>query len=206
MYEIPANVKQVTIVPKKNNADFIYLDTEYSFGNVTDGTYGVLVLSSMDEQAGGPDVSFHIYQTAGWHKIDGKWYYYDDAGHPVTGWKKIGGKWYYMNNQGVMQTGWKQISGKWYYFQSSGAMVTGWKKISNVTYYFKPSGAMAAKEWCSGWWLNANGSWTYQYKASWKKNARGWWYGDMSGWYAKNATITIDGKRYTFDANGYWVK
>ena len=62
---------------------------------------------------------------------------------------------------------------------------------------------MAANEWCNGWWLNANGSWTYPYKATWRKNAKGWWFGDESGWYAKNCTITIDSKSYTFDANGY---
>ena len=82
-------------------------------------------------------------------------------------------------------------------------MVTGWKTIEGKTYYFKENGAMAAKEWCNGWWLNANGTWTYKYKASWKKNSKGWWYGDTSGWYAKNCTIKIDGKSYTFDANGY---
>jgi len=82
-------------------------------------------------------------------------------------------------------------------------MVTGWKTISGKTYYFKSGGAMAAKEWCSGYWLNADGTWTYPYKAKWTHNSKGWWYGDTSGWYAKNVTIIIDGKSYTFDAQGY---
>ncbi|MBQ1377711.1 MAG: N-acetylmuramoyl-L-alanine amidase family protein, partial [Lachnospiraceae bacterium] len=142
----------------------------------------------------------------GWQKISDKWYYFASSGAMQTGWQKISDKWYYFESGGAMVTGWKQLSGKWYYFESSGAMVTGWKTLAGTTYYFKSSGAMAAKEWCSGWWLNADGSWTYKYKASWTKNAKGWWFGDTSGWYAKNVTLTIDDKKYTFDANGYWVK
>ena len=139
----------------------------------------------------------------GWQKISGKWYYLDSSGAMKTGWQKVSGKWYYLNSSGVMQTGWKQIGGIWYYFNSGGDMVTGWKTINKKTYFFKDSGAMAASEWCQGYWLNADGTWTYQYKASWKKNSNGWWYGDTSGWYAKSCTIKIDGKNYTFDAKGY---
>ena len=166
-----------------------------------------------------------VMQT-GWQKIDGKWYYLKDSGVMVTGWKEIDGKWYYFSDSGVMQTGWKKIGDKWYYFASGGAMQTGWLKlndkyyylsssgvmqtgwlqIKDVWYFFKPSGVMAAKEWYKGYYLNANGSWTYKYKASWKQDNKGWWYGDESGWYAKNCTITIDDKLYTFDASGYMVK
>ncbi|MBR0086417.1 MAG: N-acetylmuramoyl-L-alanine amidase family protein [Lachnospiraceae bacterium] len=146
------------------------------------------------------------YMQTGWQKFGSVWYYLGTDGAMRTGWQKINGSWYYMSSSGAMQTGWKQLAGMWYYFESSGAMVTGWKTLAGTTYYFKASGAMAAKEWCSGWWLNADGSWTYKYKASWTKNAKGWWFGDTSGWYAKNVTLTIDDKKYTFDANGYWVK
>ena len=142
----------------------------------------------------------------GWQKISDKWYYFNTSGAMVTGWQQISGKRYYFSSGGVMMTGWQKISDKWYYFESSGAMVTGWKTISGKTYYFKSGGVMAANEWCSGYWLNADGSWTYPYKASWKQNSTGWWYGDTSGWYARNCTITIDGKQYSFDAKGYWVK
>lgn len=163
----------------------------------------------------------------GWEKISAKWYYFDESGVMKIGWLKDSGKWYYFNASGAMQTGWQKISGKWYYFASSGAMATGWQKINNVwyyfaaggamqtgwqkiggkQYYFKSSGEMVANEWVKGyWWLNKDGTWTYQYKGSWKQNSKGWWFGDTSGWYAKNTTITIDSKSYTFDASGYWVK
>ena len=142
----------------------------------------------------------------GWLKIDGKWYYFDASGVMQKGWQKIGGKWYYLNPGGDMVTGWKKISGEWYYFNSGGVMQTGWQEIGGKTYYLKPSGAMAANEWCKGWWLNKNGTWTYPYKASWKKDSKGWYYQDTSGWYAKNTTQIIDDKSYTFDSKGYWVQ
>lgn len=116
--------------------------------------------------------------------------YFDENGHMCIGWFRVNADnktvWYYANKDGVIQTGWQTINGK--------------------TYFFKSTGAMASNEWCEGYWLNSNGTWTYKYQASWKKNSQGWRFGDSSGWYAKNETITIDGKKYTFDAAGYWVK
>ena len=146
-----------------------------------------------------------VMQT-GWQKISSKWFYFNSNGVMQTGWQKIDSKWYYLDASGAMQTGWQKISGKWYYFNSSGAMQTGWQEIGGKTYYLKPSGVMAANEWCKGWWLNQNGTWTYQYKASWKKDSKGWYYQDTSGWYAKNTIQTIDDKSYTFDSKGYWVQ
>ena len=138
-----------------------------------------------------------------WEKIGGYWYHFDNKGYMQTGWLQLGGKWFYLNTNGVMVTGWKQVGGKWYYMDANGVMKTGWLKSGGKWYFLKKSGQMAASEWCGGYWLNKDGTWTYQYKASWKKNAKGWWFGDESGWYAKNTTVKIDGKMYTFDANGY---
>ena len=164
---------------------------------------------------------------SGWEKWGDDWVYYDeDSGIPVVGWKQIGGVWYhfnlgfrmdtgwlvdegktyYLGTSGAMTTGWAMIEGEWYYFSSGGAMQSGrWLKSGNNTYYLKDSGVMAASEYINGWWLNANGTWTYPYQASWKKNSSGWWYGDTSGWYAKNGTYTIDGKEYYFNSRGYWA-
>ncbi len=143
----------------------------------------------------------------GWKKDSsaGKWHYFNKDGTMATGWVKDSGKWYYMDAEGAMQTGWVKVSGKWYYFNKSGVMQTGWQKISNKWYYMKDNGAMASKEWVKGYyWINKDGTWTYEYKASWKKTSSGkWWFGDTSGWYAKNTTIIIGGKSYTFDAKGY---
>lgn len=62
MYEIPEDQDKVTIIPNRDYADFIYMDTEYSFGEVTDETRGELKFSTMDETSGGSDASFVIYE------------------------------------------------------------------------------------------------------------------------------------------------
>lgn len=142
----------------------------------------------------------------GWKKLSSKWYYFDASGVMATGWQKIGAKWYYFKSNGAMATSWQKISNKWYYFNASGVMQIGWQKISGKDYFFKSSGAMAANEWVKGYyWINKDGTWTYKYKASWKKSGSKWWFADTSGWYAKNTSITIDGKRYTFDKSGWLI-
>ena len=153
-------------------------------------------------------VKEQLAKTPGWHKNDdGSWYFCDNKGETVKGWLSDGGKWYFMNKEtGIMQTGWVKDGSTWYYMSGSGAMVTGWQKVGDTWYFFKSSGAMAANERCEGYWLNANGSWTYQPKGSWKKNNQGWWFGDTSGWYAKNTTQKIDNVNYKFNAAGYWVQ
>ncbi len=143
-----------------------------------------------------------VMQT-GWVGSGSTWYYLDSSGAMTKGWLDYKGKWYYFNDNGVMVTGWKQVSGKYYYFDNSGAMVTGWKQISGSYYYFKSNGAMASNEYCEGYFLNPDGTWTYKYKAIWRQNSKGWWFGDDSGWYAKNRSLTINGKVYEFDADGY---
>jgi len=121
-----------------------------------------------------------------WKKsAKGWWYRYADGTYPKNTWARIDGKWYHFDKDGYMQTGWLKLSGKWFFFKSNGEM--------------------AAKEWCHGYWLNADGTWTYKYKGSWKHNSKGWWFGDTSSWYAKSKWQKIDGKWYYFDAKGYRV-
>ncbi len=139
----------------------------------------------------------------GWQKVGSTWYYLKDSGAMATGWVKDGNSWYFLKDSGAMATGWVKDGNSWYFLKDSGAMATGWVKDGSTWYFLKSSGAMAASEWCKGYWLNANGSWTYQPKGSWKKDSTGWWFGDTSGWYAKNTTTVIDGVSYSFNANGY---
>ena len=144
-----------------------------------------------------------VIQT-GWLQQGSTWYYLKpDAGEMATGWLKVGTSWYYFKDGGAMATGWVKDGNTWYYMSASGAMTTGWVKVGSSWYYMKASGAMAANEWCNGYWLNANGTWTYQPRGSWHKDSTGWWFGDTSGWYAKNTTIIIDGTSYSFNASGY---
>ena len=63
-----------------------------------------------------------------------------------------------------------------------------------------------SSEWINGKWFGKNGLQTRKYKGSWKKTKKGTRFVDTSGWYAKNRTLTINGKKYKFDKNGYVVK
>lgn len=55
--------------------------------------------------------------TIGWWITDGEGYY------PKSMWHKIDGKWYYFNEKGYMVTGTKTINGKIYSFRSDGTLV-----------------------------------------------------------------------------------
>ena len=146
---------------------------------------------------------------SGWYKYvssTGKttWYYCNSDGTAAIGWKKIDGKWYYFLQTGSMAENIMiEDNGKKYFIGSDGLMVTGWKQLGSDWYFFKADGSMATKEYCNGYWLDSDGKWTYQYVAKWTKDSKGWWYGDSTGWYAKNQSITIDGKVYNFNASGY---
>ncbi len=120
--------------------------------------------------------------------VKGKWY--DKNGvqsyKPTASWKKDKKGWYYSDTSGwYPKNCWQKIDGKWYYFHASGYLAMG--------------------EYVKGWWLDTKtGACTWPYKASWHKDSKGWWYGDASGWYARNESFIIDGKKYSFDAKGYW--
>lgn len=62
MYEIPADQDRIIIVPHRDNADFIYMDTEYSFGEITGETRGELKFASIKEGAVDMNASFQIFE------------------------------------------------------------------------------------------------------------------------------------------------
>lgn len=62
MYEIPVNVDSVIIIPHRDNAEFIYMDAIYSFGEVTDKIYGKLLLASVDDSTDNTDASFQTFE------------------------------------------------------------------------------------------------------------------------------------------------
>ena len=120
------------------------------------------------------------YKTNGWEKINGVWYYFDNAGWMQTGWVKDG-SWYYLDGSGAMKTGWLKDNGNWYYLDGSGTMKTGWLKDNGSWYYLQDSGAMKTG------WMKVSGKWYYAYS---------------SGALAINTT-TPDGYRVNY--NGEWV-
>lgn len=143
-----------------------------------------------------------VMQT-GWLNAKGKWFLLGPSGALSIGWAFDGYNWYFFNSKGVMQTGWIKNGGELYYLASYGGMQTGWVYYSGNWYFLKSSGAMARSEWANGYWLGADGKWTYEPIGSWQYDSRGWWYGDTSGWYARGGVYRIDGVNYTFDAAGY---
>ncbi|MBR4720212.1 MAG: leucine-rich repeat protein [Clostridia bacterium] len=63
MYEIPADQDSVIIIPNRDYADFIYMGTEYSFGEITDKTRGELKFASLKEGAANTEATFRIFET-----------------------------------------------------------------------------------------------------------------------------------------------
>lgn len=51
MYEVPENLNEVKIIPLVDNAEFSYLNEEYSFGKVDDTTVGVFKLATLNSDA-----------------------------------------------------------------------------------------------------------------------------------------------------------
>ncbi len=161
--------------------------------------------------------------TTGWLQIGGKWYFFNASGAMQKGWLSRGRNWYYLDGSGAQVFSWKKIDGKWYFFdRTSGAMVTGgWKKIDNTWYYFRDSGSIAV-----GWeriegkyyyfnsngemqkgWIKDSGKWYYMDSSGamvtgWKYINKVWYYFNSSGAMLADTTAAIDGKQYTFDANG----
>lgn len=147
-------------------------------------------------------------KSGAWKKDSvGSWYSFDDGSYAKSEW--IGGWW--LSADGYWsyqpQASWKQDSVGWYYQDTSGWYEQdNWEYIDSACYHFDTRGYMSANEWVGGWWLSADGTWTYQPQASWKNDGIGWYYQDTSGYYEKSKTVKIDGKDYTFDDQGYLLE
>ena len=138
-----------------------------------------------------------------WQKIDGVTYFFKADGYMASGeWCKN----YWINTDGSCsntKATWKKDKNGYWFGNSGWYAKNQWQMIDGKWYYFKADGYMASNEWCKGYWLNKDGSYTYAGKASWKKDKIGWYYSDNKGWYAKKQWQKIDGKWYYFDAKGY---
>lgn len=139
----------------------------------------------------------------GWHKENGRLYYYYKGKKHKSGWFTLAGEKYYLKN-GAACTGWKTISGERYYFNRDGEMQTGFIKIQGKTYLFDSKGVMQTTTNKQGVTIREDGS--CDIKAGWYKNAKGkYFYRYSSGNTAKNKWIKIKGKKYYCDSKGYRV-
>ena len=140
-----------------------------------------------------------------WIKDDyGWWYQKADGSYAKSEWEEG----YWLDAAGYNSYApyaeWKQDAIGWYYQDSSGWYEqNNWEYIDDSCYHFDSKGYMCASEYVDGYWLNADGTWTYAPKASWAKDGTGWYYIDTAGYYPANTTVKIDEVWYTFDENGY---
>ena len=162
-------------------------------------------------QIGGNWYFFNSYgaMIAGhWYRIDDTLYYFDSSGAMATGWRSFPNnqrtEWFYFDPSGGQVTGWRQIGGKWYYFNSDGRMATGEVRSGNRSYYMSDSGAMVTG------WQRVFGSWHYYdddgaMHTGWLQSGGKWYYFTENGTMAVDCQLTIDGRVYTFDANGVLI-
>ncbi len=84
-----------------------------------------------------------------------------------------------------------------------------WKQDSKGWWFQTEQGrgnGYAKSEWVNGYWLDAQGYWTYKAIGKWKKDSKGWYFIDTNKWYPKNQWQTIDYKTFYFNSDGYMAK
>ena len=147
----------------------------------------------------------------GWHKMNGKWYYFNEAyGYLpylyTNGLTSVDGEYYYFDTEtGACFTGgWLSIERfgepHWYYFNSNGKAATGWKQIGGQWYYFGDNvytpymqkGIVSVDD---NWYcLGDNGV----MRKGWAKYKGYYYYADGNGVLCRGWK-KIDGKVYYFD-------
>ena len=121
----------------------------------------------------------------GWYDVEGKRYYFDDAGRAIVGKTiEIEGKEYTFNDEGVLvkslKNGWHYEDYYWQYYKD-GERQYGWINVPNDgKYYVEPYGMVKG-------WHDIEG----------KR-----YYFDDAGRAIAGRTENIEGKNYTFDENG----
>jgi glucan-binding YG repeat protein len=136
----------------------------------------------------------------GWQSIDGKRYFFDDAGVMKTGWITQGDKKYYLDNKGEMKTGWLDDDRNRYYLDQTGAMRTGWVADGGKEYYLDNKGVMKTG-WLSfaenRYYLDSSGA----MKTGWLADAGEWYYLDNSG-LMKTGWVNSEGRWFYLNGSG----
>lgn len=163
-----------------------------------------------------------------WIEDQGYWYYVNSDCTMAKGWKWVDTAWYYLtpitqagHPEGSMHIGWSFIEGEWYYLNETaspghkvGDMMKGLITVGGYTYYCRvekddhPIGSMV-----KGWYWITD-SWYYfavdrsvqltgsMFKNQWVHENGKSYYLKADGRMAKNETLTISGKTYTFNNSG----
>ena len=158
-----------------------------------------------------------VQYDAGWHKINGRWYLFDNKKMTVLGWyaddqnrKYYFDEEYYSYSESgeetdnpdfaAMVTGWRTIAGLTYYFGNDGVLTNGWQKINGTWYYFDASGVMQTG------WVNASGNWYYMnasgaMETGWVNVSGSWYYMNTSG-AMETGWVNVSGSWYYMNASG----
>ncbi|MCL2222239.1 MAG: N-acetylmuramoyl-L-alanine amidase [Oscillospiraceae bacterium] len=146
------------------------------------------------------------YMQTGWVRDDqeGEWYFLRANGTMATGWVRTGGNWFFLIPSGEMATGWLLDRGLWYYLHGSGAMASGWLRLGEDWYFFGSSGAMMTG------WVRSGGHWYFMdsdgvMETGWIQSGGNWYYLRASGEMVSGGTVTIEGERHRFAADGRWL-
>lgn len=139
----------------------------------------------------------------GWHEEeDGLCYYYKGKKHE-DGWFDLAGKRFYLRN-GAALKGWKKLSGSQYYFNKKGEMQTGFVEIEDKIYLFDKDGVLQEESDEPGVTIRDDGS--CKIKSGWHRVKKGKYiYRTSDGPIVKNKFVTVKGKKYYCDKNGYRV-
>ena len=119
----------------------------------------------------------------------GWWWQNPDGSYPKSCWKLINGDYYYFGENGyALANQWLDYNGNWYWLNSDCRMAKGWKNLGGIYYYFNenfnvfPVGAMV-----------------YNLLITLKGKK---YYLKDNGYMAKNETLKISGREYTFNGSG----
>ncbi len=168
-----------------------------------------------------------VFASDGWKQDKNGWWYAVGDSYYKNQWAKIGSNWYYFNQQGYMESNcyrdgywlsssgawnqdyshgtWKKNNTGWWYEDNGWYPVNQWMWIDGKCYYFDSEGYMESDCYRDGYWLFTNGACDLRSGHSiWKKDSKGWRYED-DGWYPKNQWLYINGTKYWFGKDGYWI-
>lgn len=137
---------------------------------------------------------------AHWVKKNNRWTYdFGDGTYP-TGFYTINGKEYYFDDAGYMADGWIEIGSDYYFFDSSGTMK---KSAWEGNYYLKEDGRMAVSEWIggkyTGEYVGPDGAWI---PGEWIPQGNSWKYRYGNGDSPAPGFVTIKNATYYFQDSG----
>ncbi|WP_242458620.1 glucosaminidase domain-containing protein [Weissella confusa] len=164
--------------------------------------------------------------------IGGKTYYFDpETGKQVRNeWRTINGKEYYFGTDGVafkdglltLSTGyrfvdgdynvvknkWWNYDGAWYYFRGNGVAAMDLTKLDGKWYFF-----YTGRQVRSGWWyVSSTDGWYYFNESDGTAKTglqviegKTYYFDPETAKQARNVTISVDGREYTFGADGVAV-